>query len=74
MYGKSQHPTQIQPYFASYDPLSYPMFFPNGEAGWHSRIPREGVDINELVDDDDDVHEDEEGTKQIIILTLLYLL
>ena len=50
------------------------MFFPNGEAGWHSRIPREGVDINELVDDDDDVHEDEEGTKQIIILTLLYLL
>ncbi|GKA79553.1 ATP-dependent DNA helicase PIF1-like protein [Tanacetum coccineum] len=37
------------------------MFFPNGEAGWHSRIPREGVDIRELVDDDDDVVEDEEG-------------
>ncbi|PWA40709.1 hypothetical protein CTI12_AA560440 [Artemisia annua] len=45
VYGKSQHPTQIQLYFASYDPLSYPMFFPNGEAGWHSRIPIEGVKI-----------------------------
>ncbi|GJY67418.1 ATP-dependent DNA helicase PIF1 [Tanacetum coccineum] len=41
-------------YFACYDPLSYPMFFPNGEAGWHKRIPREGVDIRELIDDDDD--------------------
>jgi hypothetical protein len=64
---------QIQPYFASYDPLSYPMFFPNGEAGWHSRIPREGVDINEVADDDDDVDEDEEGTKTIIILISLDL-
>ncbi|PWA45286.1 hypothetical protein CTI12_AA515050 [Artemisia annua] len=45
VYAKSEHPTQIQPYYASYDPLSYPMFFPNGEAGWHSRIPREGVTI-----------------------------
>ncbi|GJX80260.1 uncharacterized protein Tco_0328409 [Tanacetum coccineum] len=61
VYGRSEHPTHIQPYFTSYDPLSYPMFFPNGEAGWHSRIPREGVDIRELVDDDDDVAEDEEG-------------
>ncbi|GJV52660.1 uncharacterized protein Tco_1448401 [Tanacetum coccineum] len=29
---------------------------------WHSRIPREGVDIRELVDDDDDFAEDEEDT------------
>lgn len=49
------------------------MFFPNGGAGWHSRIPREGLEINEIDDDDDDVDEDEEGTKPIIILTLLYL-
>ncbi|GKE60244.1 hypothetical protein Tco_1510611, partial [Tanacetum coccineum] len=36
------------------------MFFPNGEAEWHKRIPKEGVDIGELVDDDDDCAEDEE--------------
>ncbi|GJT17209.1 helicase-like protein [Tanacetum coccineum] len=73
VYGRSEYPTHIQPYFASYDPLSYPMFFPNGEAGWHSRIPREGVDIRELVDDDDDVAEDEEiqdAGKPDIFLTM----
>ncbi|GKE08619.1 hypothetical protein Tco_1412170, partial [Tanacetum coccineum] len=30
---------------------------------WHSQIPREGVDIRELDDADDDVAEDEEATK-----------
>nr|GEU54854.1 hypothetical protein [Tanacetum cinerariifolium] len=61
LYGRSEYPTQIQAYFACYDPLSYLMFFPNGEAGWHKRIPRVGVDIRELVDDDDnDGAEDEE--------------
>nr|GEZ10845.1 hypothetical protein [Tanacetum cinerariifolium] len=60
VYGRSEYPTHIQPYFACYDPLSYPLFFPNGEVGWHSRIPREGVDIRELVDDEDDIPEDEE--------------
>ncbi|GJS72867.1 uncharacterized protein Tco_0705708 [Tanacetum coccineum] len=60
VYGRSEYPTHIQPYFACYDPLSYPLFFPNGEAGWHPRIPKEGVDIRELFDDEDDVPEDEE--------------
>nr|GEZ86592.1 ATP-dependent DNA helicase PIF1-like [Tanacetum cinerariifolium] len=40
------------------------MFVPNGEAGWHKRIPRACVDIRELVDDDDnDGAEDEEDKK-----------
>ncbi|GKE45953.1 helicase-like protein, partial [Tanacetum coccineum] len=57
---------QIQASFACYDPLSYPMFFPNGEAGWYKRIPREGVDIRELVDDDDDDDaEDEKGPRDM---------
>ncbi|GJS82318.1 hypothetical protein Tco_0748859 [Tanacetum coccineum] len=30
VYGRSEYPTHIQPYFACYDPLSYPLFFPNG--------------------------------------------
>nr|GEZ31448.1 hypothetical protein [Tanacetum cinerariifolium] len=35
------------------------------EAGWHSRISRESVDLIELVDDEDGVSEDEEGTKYV---------
>nr|GEU74390.1 hypothetical protein [Tanacetum cinerariifolium] len=62
VYGRSEYPTQIQAYFTCYDPLSYLMFFPNGEAGWHKKNPRAGVDIRELIDDDDnDGTEDEEG-------------
>ncbi|GJY81684.1 helicase-like protein [Tanacetum coccineum] len=61
VYGRSEYPTHIQPYFTCYDPLSYPMFFLKGEARWHKRIPREGVDTRELVDDDDDAAKDEKG-------------
>nr|GEU96588.1 hypothetical protein [Tanacetum cinerariifolium] len=64
---RPEYPTQIQPYVDSYNPLPYPMFFPNGEAGWHSRLPRKGVDKRELADDDDDLVEDDEGTKVFII-------
>ncbi|GKD40276.1 hypothetical protein Tco_1260483, partial [Tanacetum coccineum] len=41
---------------------------------WHFRIPKEGVDIRELVDDDDDFAEDEEvqdAGKPDIFLTIL---
>nr|GEU89855.1 hypothetical protein [Tanacetum cinerariifolium] len=67
VYGRFEYPTHIQPYFASYDPLSYPMFFPNGDTGWDSRIPSKGVDIRELVDDEDDVVKDEEDLYQGIV-------
>nr|GEV57667.1 hypothetical protein [Tanacetum cinerariifolium] len=67
VYGRSKYPTQIQAYFACYDPLSYPTFFLNGEVGWHKRIPRAGVDIRELVDDDDnDGAEDEEDAMTLV--------
>nr|GEZ62766.1 hypothetical protein [Tanacetum cinerariifolium] len=29
VYGRSEYPTHLQPYFACYDPLSYLLFFPN---------------------------------------------
>nr|GEX81442.1 hypothetical protein [Tanacetum cinerariifolium] len=54
VYGRSKYPTHIQAYFACYDPLSYSMLFPNGEAGWHKRITRTCVDIREHINDDDD--------------------
>nr|GFB31197.1 hypothetical protein [Tanacetum cinerariifolium]GFB33970.1 hypothetical protein [Tanacetum cinerariifolium] len=62
VYGRSEYPTHIQAYFACYDPLSCLMFFPNGEAVWHKRIPSAGIDIRELInDDDDDDVDDKEG-------------
>jgi hypothetical protein len=30
-------------YHGCYDPLSYPLFFPRGEFGWHNCIPKVGV-------------------------------
>jgi hypothetical protein len=33
----------IRSYNGCYDPLSYPLFFPRGEFGWHNCIPKVGV-------------------------------
>jgi hypothetical protein len=36
--GTSGEPQYIKVYNGCYDPLSYPLFFPRGEAGWNKRI------------------------------------
>jgi hypothetical protein len=40
LHGNDQQVTRIQSYNASYDHLSYPLFFPRGELGWHTDIPK----------------------------------
>jgi hypothetical protein len=40
LYGNDRQITRIQSYNASYDPLSYPLFFPRDEPGWHTDIPK----------------------------------
>jgi hypothetical protein len=40
LHGKDRQITRIQSYNASYDPLSYPLFFPRGEPGWHIDISK----------------------------------
>jgi hypothetical protein len=40
LHGNNRQITRIQSYNASYDPLSYPLFFPRGEPGWHTDIPK----------------------------------
>ncbi|KAL4564581.1 hypothetical protein LXL04_028645 [Taraxacum kok-saghyz] len=62
VYGRSDYSTQIQPYEGCYDPLSYLLFFPNGEYGWHSRIMRNSVSINQIVFDEENMEEDVEGS------------
>jgi len=37
------------------------LFFPNGEAGWHPKIPRVGVSINDITDEDENMDHDFEG-------------
>jgi hypothetical protein len=38
VYGISGEPQYIKAYHRCYDPLSHPLFFPRGEAGWNKRI------------------------------------
>nr|GEW28579.1 helicase-like protein [Tanacetum cinerariifolium] len=52
--------SEIQPHFASYDPLSYVLFFPNGEPGWLSKIPKDGESIDEIIRDEENIDEDSE--------------
>jgi hypothetical protein len=40
--GKSDKPQYIKAYQGCYDPLSYPLFFPNGGVGWNLNIPKVG--------------------------------
>jgi hypothetical protein len=38
LYGNGRQIIRIQSYNASFDSLSYPLFFPRGEPGWHTDI------------------------------------
>jgi hypothetical protein len=40
VYGISDRPQDIKAYHGCYDPLSYPLLFPNGEVGWNFNLPR----------------------------------
>ena len=46
--GKDRSVHGIRSYHACYDALSYPLFFPRGELGWHSCIPKVGVTMQEV--------------------------
>ncbi|RCV30685.1 hypothetical protein SETIT_6G115000v2 [Setaria italica] len=41
--GKDRSIHGIRSYHGCYDALSYPLFFPRGELGWHNCIPKVGV-------------------------------
>ncbi|AQK41222.1 hypothetical protein ZEAMMB73_Zm00001d024457 [Zea mays] len=43
LYGNDNAFYSIKPHHGCYDPLAYPLFFPIGELGWHSGIPKVGV-------------------------------
>uniref|UniRef100_A0A453CJW6 ATP-dependent DNA helicase n=1 Tax=Aegilops tauschii subsp. strangulata TaxID=200361 RepID=A0A453CJW6_AEGTS len=49
LFGNDNKRYSTQPYYGCYDPLSYPLFFPRGEIGWHPEIPKKGVSLNEML-------------------------
>jgi hypothetical protein len=46
--GKDRSVHGIRSYHGCYDALSYPLFFPRGELGWHNCIPKVGVTMAEV--------------------------
>ncbi|AQK86764.1 hypothetical protein ZEAMMB73_Zm00001d038499 [Zea mays] len=48
LHGKDRSSHSIHSYHGCYDALSYPMFFPKGELGWHANIPKSNVSMDEV--------------------------
>ncbi|PWZ27919.1 Cleavage stimulating factor 64 [Zea mays] len=48
LHGKDSSRHCIRSYHGCYDALSYPLFFPRGELGWHANIPKVGVSMDEV--------------------------
>jgi hypothetical protein len=48
LHGKDRSSHIIRSYHGCYDALSYPLFFPRGELGWHANIPKVGVSMDEV--------------------------
>jgi hypothetical protein len=47
--GKNRDIFGIKSYHGCYDALSYPLFFPRGELGWHTDIPKENVSYDTVM-------------------------
>ncbi|WVZ95702.1 hypothetical protein U9M48_041434 [Paspalum notatum var. saurae] len=48
LHGKDRSSHGIRSYHGCYDALSYPLFFPKGELGWHANIPKADVTMAEV--------------------------
>ncbi|PWZ14870.1 Vacuolar protein sorting-associated protein 36 [Zea mays] len=48
LHGKDSSSHCIRSYHGCYDALSYPLFFPRGELGWHANILKVGVSMDEV--------------------------
>ncbi|RCV05919.1 hypothetical protein SETIT_1G121300v2 [Setaria italica] len=48
LHGNNNEIQGIRSYAGCYDPLSYPLFFPRGELGWHADIPKVGITTEDV--------------------------
>lgn len=58
LFGNNNTRYSIRPHFGCYDPLSYPLFFPRGELGWHPEIPKRGVPLSRILQSRSNNHQD----------------
>jgi hypothetical protein len=49
LHGNNREITDIRSSNAAYVPLSYPIFFPRGEPGWHYDIPKRGFSYADVL-------------------------
>ncbi|RCV21458.1 hypothetical protein SETIT_4G140900v2, partial [Setaria italica] len=49
LHGNNNEIQGIRSYAGCYDPLSYPLFFPRGELGWHADIPKVGITTEDVM-------------------------
>jgi hypothetical protein len=47
IYRNNRTRKSIQPFYECYDPLSYPLFFPRGENGWHQSLPKDKITMED---------------------------
>ena len=62
VHGKNKTQSTIEHYYGCYDPLCYPLFYPNGESGWHNKIARRGYIIKDNGNDPDNIVDELQGT------------
>lgn len=60
LHGNNNEIQGIKSYYGCYDPLSYPLFFPRAELGWHSNIPRANTILEELRKDNVDCNNNDD--------------
>lgn len=81
LYGDNNEKHSIHATEGCYDPLSYPLFFPRGELGWHPNIPKHNVPW-ELAQQPRGNHDNDSGSpvwyaympkKTLCILPIWYL-
>ncbi|XP_044386769.1 uncharacterized protein [Triticum aestivum] len=71
LYGNNNERHSIRVSSGAYDPLSYPLFYPRGELGWHPKLPKRNVPWEAVLhpqlvlDDDDD--DDAEGNSRLCV-------
>jgi hypothetical protein len=76
LHGNNSEIQSIKPYYGCYDPLSYPLFFPRGELGWHRKIRKiqkekaKEVHVRRAAEEDNDDDEDDDPGKYFTYICL----
>uniref|UniRef100_A0A453SNC7 Helitron helicase-like domain-containing protein n=1 Tax=Aegilops tauschii subsp. strangulata TaxID=200361 RepID=A0A453SNC7_AEGTS len=68
LHGNNNEKEHIRSYCGCYDPLSYPLFFPRAELGWHRKIPKRETQEAHIATDNI-INDDDPGKKHILLFS-----